>query len=70
MTRSRCALSASTLFAIFSTLAFLRYQDGLGTFLDVLNAPAQLAQTRTNLANAEFLHRTGLAQLVRATGGH
>lgn len=38
-------------------------------FLDVLNAPAQLAQTRTNLANVEFLYRTGLAQLVRATGG-
>ena len=38
-------------------------------FLDVLNAPVQLAQTRTNLADAEFLYRTGLAQLVRATGG-
>jgi len=50
-------------------LAYLRYQGGLGTFLDVLNALAQLAQTRTNLANAEFQYQTGLAQLVRATGG-
>ena len=50
-------------------LAYLRYQGGLGTFLDVLNALAQLAQTRTNLANAQFLYQSGLAQLVRATGG-
>jgi len=50
-------------------LAYLRYQGGLGTFLDVLNALAQLAQARTNLANANFFYQTSLAQLVRATGG-
>lgn len=50
-------------------LAYLRYQGGLGTFLDVLNALAQLARTRTNLSNAEFFYQTSLAQLVRATGG-
>ena len=50
-------------------LAYLRYQGGLGTFLDVLNALAQLARTRTNLSNADFFYQTSLAQLVRATGG-
>lgn len=50
-------------------LAYLRYQGGLGTFLDVLNALAQLARTRTNLANADFFYQTSLAQLVRAMGG-
>ena len=50
-------------------LAYLRYQGGLGTFLDVLNALAQLALTRTNLSNAEFFYQTSLAQLVRAAGG-
>ncbi|MBV9849886.1 MAG: TolC family protein [Armatimonadetes bacterium] len=50
-------------------LAYVRYQGGLGTFLDVLNALAQLAATRTNLANAGFFYQTSLAQLVRALGG-
>ncbi len=50
-------------------LAYLRYQGGLGTFLDVLNALAQLARARTNLANANFFYQTSLAQLVRAMGG-
>ena len=50
-------------------LAHDRYQAGLGTFLDVLNALAELAATRTNLANAEFFYQTSLAQLVRALGG-
>ena len=50
-------------------LAYLRYQGGLGTFLDVLNALAQLARTRTNLSDADFFYQTSLAQLVRATGG-
>ena len=47
----------------------LRNQGGLGTFLDVLNALAQLARTRTNLLSIEFLYQMGLAQHVRATGG-
>ena len=50
-------------------LAYDRYQAGIGTFLDVLNALAQLGTTRTNLANAEFFYQTSLAQLVRALGG-
>ncbi len=50
-------------------LAYLRYQGGLGTFLDVLNALAQLARARTNLSNANFFYQTSLAQLVRAMRG-
>lgn len=50
-------------------LARERYQAGLGTFLDVLNALAQLATTRTNLANAQYFYQSSLAQLVRAMGG-
>ncbi len=49
-------------------LAQERYQAGLGTFLDVLNALAQLARTRDNLASAQFFYQTSLAQLVRAMG--
>ncbi len=50
-------------------LAGERYQAGLGTFLDVLNALAQLARTRTNLSTADYFYQTSLAQLVRAMGG-
>jgi outer membrane protein TolC len=50
-------------------LAQERYQAGLGTFLDVLNALAQLAVTRTNLSNASYFYQSSLAQLVRAMGG-
>lgn len=50
-------------------LARERYQAGLGTFLDVLNALAQLAATRTNLSTAEYFYQSSLAQLVRAMGG-
>ena len=50
-------------------LAYLRYQGGLGTFLDVLNALAQLAATRNNLSSAEYFYQISLAQLVRALGG-
>jgi outer membrane protein TolC len=50
-------------------LARERYGAGLGTFLDVLNALAQVAQTRTNLSNAQFFYQSSLAQLVRAMGG-
>jgi outer membrane protein TolC len=51
-------------------LADLRYQGGLGTLSDVLNALAQLTRIRTNLSDANFFYQTSLAQLVRATGGH
>lgn len=50
-------------------LAQIRYQNGLGTFLDVLNAQAQLATARNNLATAQFNYQTSLAQLLRAEGG-
>jgi len=46
-----------------------RYTDGLGTFLDVLNALALLAQARTNLSLSNYLYQTSLAQLVRVMGG-
>jgi outer membrane protein TolC len=50
-------------------LAYLRYQGGLGTFLDVLNALAQLAATRNNLSSAQFFYQVSLAQLARSLGG-
>jgi outer membrane protein TolC len=50
-------------------LAEVRFQTGVGTFLDVINAEAQLATARTNLATAEFQYQTSLAQLTRAEGG-
>ena len=50
-------------------LAAVRYQNGIGTILDVVNAQAQLAQARTNLLNAQYDYQTSLAQLVRAIGG-
>ena len=50
-------------------LATVRYQNGIGTILDVVNAQAQLAQARTNLLNAQYDYQTSLAQLTRALGG-
>ncbi len=50
-------------------LARVRYQNGIGTILDVVNAQAQLAQARSNLLNAQFDYQTSLAQLTRALGG-
>lgn len=50
-------------------LAQLRRTNGLGTFLDVINAQAQLATARNNLAAAQYDYQTSLAQLVRAEGG-
>ncbi len=50
-------------------LAQVRYQNGLGTFLDVTNAQANLATARTNLLGAQFDYQTALAQLTRAEGG-
>ncbi len=50
-------------------LAQVRYQNGLGTFLDVLNAQTQLATARNNLATAQYNYQTSLAQLLRAEGG-
>lgn len=50
-------------------LADVRYENGLGTFLDVTNALAQLATARNNLADAQFSYQTSLATLVRDEGG-
>ncbi len=49
-------------------LSNVRYQNGIGTILDVVNAQAQLAQARTNLLNAQYDYQTSLAQLTRALG--
>lgn len=50
-------------------LANVRYQNGIGTILDVVNAQAQLAQAQSNLLNAQYDYQTSLAQLTRAIGG-
>lgn len=50
-------------------LSNVRYQNGIGTILDVVNAQAQLAQARSNLLNAQYDYQTSLAQLIRALGG-
>lgn len=50
-------------------LSQVRYQNGIGTLLDVTNAQANLAQARTNLSGAQFDYQTALAQLTRAEGG-
>lgn len=50
-------------------LANVRYQNGIGTILDVVNAEAQLAQARLNLLNAQYDYQTATAQLTRGIGG-
>ena len=50
-------------------LANVRYQNGIGTILDVVNADAQLSQARTNSLNAQYDYQTSLAQLTRGIGG-
>ena len=50
-------------------LSNVRYQNGIGTILDVVNAQTQLAQARSNLLNAQYDYQTSLAQLIRALGG-
>ncbi|MDQ2688152.1 MAG: TolC family protein [Armatimonadota bacterium] len=50
-------------------LAQVRYQNGIGTLLDVTNAQANLAVSRTNLSGAQYDYQTALAQLTRAEGG-
>ncbi len=50
-------------------IARLQYQYGTTTFLNVLNAEAQLATAETDQLNAEFSYQTDLATLVRAIGG-
>ena len=49
-------------------LANVRYQNGIGTILDVVNAEAQLSQAQSNLLNAQYDYQTSLAQLTRAIG--
>jgi len=50
-------------------LANVRYQNGIGTILDVVNAEAQFAQARLNLLNAQYDYQTATAQLTRGIGG-
>lgn len=50
-------------------IANLRYQNQIGTLLDVTNAQAQLATARNNLSTAQHDYQTSLAQLLRAEGG-
>ena len=50
-------------------LANVRYQNGIGTILDVVNASAQASQAQTNLLTAKYNYQTSLAQLTRAIGG-
>jgi outer membrane protein len=51
-------------------LANVRFKVGQGTFLDVINAEAQLATAQTDLATADFNYQTSLAQLTRAEGSY
>jgi outer membrane protein TolC len=50
-------------------IAQVQYQYGTNTFLNVLNAQAQLATAETDELNAEFSYQADLATLVRAIGG-
>jgi outer membrane protein TolC len=50
-------------------LANVRYQNGLGTFLDVTNSLAQLATARNNLSEANYFYEISIAQLIRDEGG-
>jgi outer membrane protein len=50
-------------------IASLQYQYGTNTFLNVLNAQAQLATAETDELNAEYSYQSDLATLVRAIGG-
>lgn len=48
-------------------IANLRYEQGVGTQLEVLSAQAALTQARNSLAQALFFFRTSKAELNRAT---
>ena len=67
-TRAASATLGSQQAAEAARIAAVRYQNGLGTFLDVINAQAQLAQAQINELNAQYDYQTALAQLVRAVG--
>ena len=67
-TRAASATLGAQQAAEAARIAALRYQNGLGTFLDVINAQAQLAQAQINELNAQYDYQTALAQLVRAVG--
>ena len=49
-------------------LAQVRYENGLGTQLDITNAQANLATAEENLLSAQFAYQTAVAQLVRGVG--
>ena len=67
-TRASSATLGTQQAAEAARIAGVRYQNGLGTFLDVINAQAQLAQAQINELNAQYDYQTALAQLVRAVG--
>ena len=50
-------------------LAQVRYQGGVSTQLEVLDARAALTQAETNHVNAQFDYQIALAKLERAVGG-
>jgi len=45
-----------------------RYQEGVGTIVDLLNAQTTLATARSQLAQARWAWTTALAQLARNAG--
>jgi len=51
------------------TLANKRYTDGVATFLDVLNAQANLLATEQQLATSEATVGTNIVRLYKALGG-
>ncbi|MFZ5511223.1 MAG: TolC family protein, partial [Pseudomonadota bacterium] len=71
--RAREALEAETRRAEAlqkaTALARLRYDNGIASQLDVLDAERSLLQARLNRAEALRAHRVAVADLVRALGG-
>jgi len=50
-------------------IAAVRYQEGVGTSLEILSAQATLAQTEFGLASARFYQYLARIQLILAAGG-
>lgn len=66
--RLELALSEQDLAAENLTLAELRYQNGLSTFLDVLEAEAALAEARVQAIAATYDYNIARAQYMSAVG--
>ncbi|MBV9852440.1 MAG: TolC family protein [Armatimonadetes bacterium] len=67
-TRASSATVATQQAAEAARIAGVRYQNGLGTIYDLINAQVQLATAQINELNAQYDYQTALAQLVRAVG--